>query len=222
LRHSTCGLNPGALCVVLNQERKRIMTATTKTIVGYTYGTSVVAPSPITMEDLAHLKETATFTTEDERWLRRAGAILADQAEEMVDTWRAVIGEHPFLAHYSANPDGTPNARYSAASKPRFAQWIRDTCERPYDQAWLDYQQEIALRHTRAKKNKTDDVDSAPYIPLRYVLAFVPVILLTTKPFLEKGGDSVADVERMYAAWCKTVLLQVALWSRAYCDAANW
>jgi len=30
-----------------------------------------------------------------------------------------------------------------------------------YDRAWLDYQQEIAVRHTRAKKNRTDNVDSA-------------------------------------------------------------
>jgi protoglobin len=198
------------------------MTANTKTIPGYTYGTAAVAPSPVTMKDLTRLKQAATFTAEDERWLRRAGAILADQAEEMVDTWRAVIGAHPFLAHYSANPDGTPNTYYSAASKPRFAQWIRDTCKRPYDQAWLDYQHEIALRHTRAKKNQTDDVESAPFIPLRYLLAFVPVILLTTKPFLAQGGDSAADVERMAAAWCKAVLLQVTLWSRAYCDAEDW
>jgi hypothetical protein len=198
------------------------MMANTQMIAGYSYGTTAVAPSPVTMEELAQLKQAATFTSEDERWLRRAGAILADQADTMVDTWRAVIGKHPFLAHYSANPDGTPNAQYSAASKPRFAQWIRDTCERPYDQAWLDYQHEIALRHTRAKKNQTDDVESAPYIPLRYLLAFVPVILLTTKPFLENGGDPAADVERMEAAWCKTVLLQVTLWSRAYCDAADW
>jgi hypothetical protein len=198
------------------------MATDTKTIAGYTYGTAAVASSPVTMEELARLKQAATFTDEDERWLRRAGAILAEQAEAMVDTWRSVIGDHPFLAHYSANPDGTPNPRYSAASKPRFVQWVRDTCERPYDQAWLDYQHEIALRHTRIKKNKTDGVESAPSIPLRYLLAFVPVILLTTKPFLEKGGDPAADVERMYAAWCKSVVLQVTLWSRAYCGAEDW
>jgi hypothetical protein len=84
--------------------------------------------------------------------LRRAGAILTNQAEDLVDTWRQVIAGHPHLMQYSAGPEGTPDPHYSAASKPRFVQWVRDTCERPYDQAWLDYQHEIALRHTRAKK----------------------------------------------------------------------
>ncbi|HEX5501344.1 MAG TPA: protoglobin domain-containing protein [Thermomicrobiales bacterium] len=191
-------------------------------IAGYTYGTTAVAPSPVSLAEFDLLEQTATFGPDDVHWLRRAGAILAGQAEDMVDTWRAVIATYPHLAHYSAGPDGEPNRRYSAASKPRFVQWVRDTCERPYDQTWLDYQHEIGLRHTRAKKNRTDDAASAPHIPLRYLLAFVPVVLLTTKPFLEKGGAPAEDVERMYAAWCKAVLLQVTLWSRAYCDAADW
>jgi hypothetical protein len=197
-------------------------TQTQNQIAGYTYATPTVAHSPVSLAELDLLKQTATFDQDDARWLRRAGAILADQADEMVDTWREVIAAHPHLAHYSAGPDGKPNPNYSAASKPRFVQWIRDTCARPYDQTWLDYQQEIALRHTRAKKNQTDHVDSAPQIPLRYLLAFVPVVLLTTKPFLAKRGDPPEDIERMYAAWCKSVLLQVTLWSRAYCDEADW
>jgi len=64
-----------------------------------------------------------------------------------------------------------------------------DTCRRPYDQQWLDYQQEIALRHTRAKKNRTDGAQETPeHIPLRYVVAFVYPITATIKQFLAKGG----------------------------------
>jgi hypothetical protein len=63
-----------------------------------------------------------------------------------------------------------------------------DTCRRPYDQQWLDYQQEIALRHTRVKKNQTDWADETPeHIPLRYVIAFVYPITATIKQFLAKG-----------------------------------
>ena len=32
--------------------------------------------------------------------------------------------------------------------------------EQPLDQAWLDYQHEIGLRHTRNRKNTTDHADS--------------------------------------------------------------
>jgi len=43
---------------------------------------------------------------------------------------------------------------YLATVRKRFYQWILDTCNRSYDQTWLDYQQEIGLRHTYAKKIK--------------------------------------------------------------------
>jgi hypothetical protein len=39
----------------------------------------------------------------------------------------------------------------------------------------------------------------------------------TLKPFLEKKGHSAEDVEKMHAAWVKSVILQVTLWSYPYC-----
>jgi hypothetical protein len=36
------------------------------------------------------------------------------------------------------------------------------------------------------------------------------------RPFLAKRGHSAEDVERMHAAWVKSCLLQVTLWSHAY------
>ena len=45
-----------------------------------------------------------------------------------------------------------------ANSNLRFQQWIQDTCLRPYDQDWINYQHEIALRHTSLKKNKVDTI----------------------------------------------------------------
>jgi hypothetical protein len=108
-----------------------------------------------------------------------AGEVLADQADAMVTAWRTQIGEHPHLAIYSAHPDGTPDSEYSAASKPRFVQWVFDACTHPFDQAWLDYQHEIGLRHTREAKNRTDGADSVDHIPMRYLLASTAVVITT-------------------------------------------
>ncbi|HZP32363.1 MAG TPA: protoglobin domain-containing protein [Candidatus Acidoferrales bacterium] len=185
-------------------------------IPGYTYGTGGAARSPVSPADLELLKKTVDFTPDDEKYLRLAGEVLADQTENVVKAWRAVIAANPHLAKYSLDSEGRPIAHYSAASGLRFRQWILDTCFRPYDQDWLNYQQEIALRHTSVKKNKTDHVESAVSIPLRYVIAFTAVINDGIKPFLSARGHSPQDVERMHRAWCKSVQLQIALWSEPY------
>jgi len=54
-----------------------------ETIHGYTYGTEQVAKSPVSLEDLALLKAATMFTDEDERYLRMAGEVLADQIDEI-------------------------------------------------------------------------------------------------------------------------------------------
>ncbi len=102
---------------------------------------------------------------------------------------------------------------YSADSGLRLQQWILDTCLRPYDKDWLNYQQEMALRHTSLKKNKTDNVESAPTIHLRDIVAFTAVMNDPNilKPFLSAKGDGATDVEKMHQAWCKSLLLQIAL-----------
>jgi hypothetical protein len=58
----------------------------------------------------------------------------------------------------------------------------RDRCLRPYDEKWLNNQQEIALRHTTFKKNKVDCVVSTPYVPLNDIIAFVAIMNETIKP----------------------------------------
>ena len=194
----------------------------TSAIAGYTFGTDAVPRSPVSLAELELLKQAVQLGPEDERWLRLAGEVLADQAEALADHWRGIIATLPHLATYSAGTDGRPNAAYGAASKPRFVQWVRDVCERPYDQAWLDYQHEIGLRHTRAKKNRTDGVESAAHIPLRYVLAFGAAIMATTRPFLASKGHDADEVDHMHAAWNKAVMLHLTLWSRAYVGPEEW
>ncbi|RUR84185.1 hypothetical protein PCC6912_17790 [Chlorogloeopsis fritschii PCC 6912] len=41
-------------------------------------------------------------------------------------------------------------------------------------------------------------------------------ITATIKPFLAKKGHSLDDVEKMYQAWFKSVVLQVTLWCYPY------
>ncbi len=188
----------------------------TAEIPGYGYGAPDTARSPLSVEDLDLLKETVLFTEEDEEYLRLAGDVLEDQADEVLDLWYGFVGSHPHLVHYFAGPDGQPDGDYLARVRERFKQWIFDTCRRPYDQQWLDYQQEIALRHTRAKKNQTDGVRAPEYIPLRYIIAFIYPITATIKQFLANKGHAAEEVEKMHQAWFKSVVLQVTLWSQPY------
>jgi hypothetical protein len=188
-------------------------------IPGYTYGSPELVRSPVSLGELEQLKTTVGFTDDDRKYLAMAGQVLADQAKQIVDHWRnQIIVSIPNLARHSRSPDGKPLPEYSAASGLRFQQWILDTCLRPYDQDWLNYQHEIALRHTTLKKNKTDAVDSTLYVPLRDIIGFVAVMNQTIKPYLAASGHSAQEIEKMHQAWCKSMQLQIALWARPYAD----
>ena len=185
-------------------------------IPGYTFGDPSVPPAPITEEEFDLLKQTVLFTEEDERYLRLAGEVLRDQVDAILDLWYGFVGDHPHLVHYFTGPDGQPISEYLQAVRKRFGQWILDTCQRPYDRDWLNYQFEIGRRHHRVKKNQTDRVQSVPHIPLRYLIAFIYPITATIKDFLARKGHSPEEVEKMHQAWFKSVVLQVALWSYPY------
>jgi len=184
-------------------------------ISGYTYG--AVGASPVSLQDLENLKISVGWTEEDERYRHMAGEVLLEQTKALVDHWRReIIGNIPNLIRHSRTPAGEPIPEYSAKSGLRFEQWILDTCCRAYDQDWLNYQHEIALRHTSLKKNTTDGVDSTPYVPLRDIIAFIAVMNETIKPYLSAKGHTVEDVEKMHRAWTKSLQLQVALWAQPY------
>jgi hypothetical protein len=99
--------------------------------------------------------------------------LKAENAGEPLDCWRGVIGQQPHLAFYSFGP-GT--AAYMLAVKRRFVQWVLDTRRRPHDQPWLGYQAEIGRRHTGARKKRTNNTQTPPHIPMRYVR--LPVTLV--------------------------------------------
>jgi hypothetical protein len=187
-----------------------------QSIPGYTFGTPEVASSPVTGEDVELLKATLLWSEEDDRYLRMAGEVLADQVDEVLELWYGYVGSHPHLVRYFADRDGQPIGAYLERVRARFAQWVRDVCSRPHDDAWRDYQHEIGLRHTRSKKNQTDGVDAVPEIAMRYLIAFVFPITATMRSFLASRGHGAQDVEGMHTAWFKAVVLHVCLWSQAY------
>jgi len=186
-------------------------------IPGYTHGTSAVSRSPVTLADFAQMKASALFGEEDVEHLRSSHDVVADQVEAILDVWYGFIGSQPQLvATFAGKRDGEPLGDYLGAVRKRFGQWILDTARAEYDQTWLDYQHEIALRHHRAKKNATDGVASADIVPFRHLFAVVFPVTFTLRPFLARKGHSAEAVEKMHAAWVKSCLLQVTLWSHPY------
>ena len=143
--------------------------------------------------------------------------IVTNQVEDILDVWYGFVGANPhLLASFSSKTDGTPVTGYLSAVRRRFAQWILDTAGANYDQTWLNYQAEIALRHHRLKKNQTDHAESTDIVPFRDLFLLIFPVTFTLKPFLGKQGHSEVDVEKMYQAWVKSCLLQVTLWSHPY------
>ena len=185
-------------------------------IPGYTYGTDVVPRSPVSLDELQLLQATLLLGEDDKAALRRSGDLLAPQVEAILDVWYGFVGSNPHLLAAFTRSDGQPNQDYLAAVRRRFGRWILDTARAQFDQAWLDYQHEIGVRHTRRGKNRTDGVDAADQVPLRYVLALLIPITTTLKPFLASGGAAPEDVDAMHQAWVKAALLQVILWSQPY------
>ncbi|HEY9641928.1 MAG TPA: protoglobin domain-containing protein [Coleofasciculaceae cyanobacterium] len=191
-------------------------------IPGYNYRAQTIARSKVSIEDLAALKESVQFMEEDEKFLRLAGEVMSDQTKQIVEHWRStIIASIPNLARHSRTPEGNPLPEYLAKSNLRFQQWILDTCFRSYDQDWLDYQEEIALRHTSLKKNRIDSVESTDHVPYRDIVAFVAVMNETIRPYLAAKGHSDEQVMRMHLAWQKSLQMQIALWAKPYMDAAN-
>ncbi len=184
---------------------------------GYAMGNSTLARAPYSMVDLAALQKSMLFGAEDVAALRQSKAILADQTEAILDVWYGFVASTPELVVFFGDTrTGQPDGAYLAAVRKRFAMWILDTADATYDQAWLDWQYEIGLRHNRRKKNKTDGAHGPAQVDFRYLPALTIPITTTLKPFLAKTGASPAAVETMHAAWVKAVLMQAILWSHPY------
>jgi hypothetical protein len=193
----------------------------TNTIPGYQFGQPKTATSPVSLDELREIEAAVGWKQEDADVLQRHGSFFKQNAERMVDAWRAVIGAQPPLAKWFLGPEGKPDDEYKAKVKRRFVQWVLDACFRPHDQDWLNYQEEIGLRHTPEKKNQTDGADTPRLVPLRYLIAFGAVVAGTAREFFSEVADG-AELQRLEDAWLKAVQLHITLWSRPYAAPGLW
>lgn len=190
---------------------------TPKAPAGYTYGTNKVSKSPFSLDDLKLLQQSLLFGEDDIKYLKMSHDILKDQTNDILDVWYGFVASTPQLVYFFGNKTtGKPEGEYLAKVRERFAMWILQTAEANYNQDWLNYQYEIGLRHYSTKKNKTDKVNSVPLIYYRYIPALTIPVTTTLKPFLAKKGANAEDVEKMYNAWVKSVLMQAILWGQPY------
>ena len=189
----------------------------TNQIPGYAAGAQTLARSPISLEAFATMQKSVLFDEQDVRALRQSYDVVKDQVEAILDVWYGFVGSQPhLLASFTHRDSGAPLGDYLGAVRRRFGQWILDTARADYDQAWLDYQHEIGLRHHRAKKNQTDGAVSTALVPFRDLFLLVVPVTTTLKPFLARHGHSATEVDAMHAAWVKSCLLQLTLWSHPY------
>lgn len=186
-------------------------------IPGYILGATTVSSSPVTPADFGRMKASALFGDDDVKYLRLSHDIVKDHVEAILDVWYGFVGSQShLLASFSGKADGKPLGDYLGRVRKRFGQWILDTARAEYDQKWLDYQHEIGLRHHRARKNVTDSAPSTAIVPFRDLFALVFPVTFTLRPFLAKNGHTQDDIDKMHAAWVKSCLLQVTLWSHPY------
>lgn len=191
-------------------------------IPGYRYGDRTLPKAPITLDELDLIWQSVLFTPEDIDALRLSREVLEPHVEELVGVWYGFVGSNPHLLASFSSDAGEVDAAYLEAVRARFERWVLDTASAQYDQAWLNYQFEIGRRHHRVGKNRTDDAQATAHIPFRYVPALVIPVTTTLRPFLERGGHSAEQVDRMHAAWVKSVQVQAILWSYPYVESGDF
>jgi len=90
--HEHPGLvNQGPWILSGEQRSKTFHEKSLEHVPGYSYGAAEVARSAVSVLDLENLKTSAGFTEEDQRYLRLAGEVLADQTKQIVNHWRGGI-----------------------------------------------------------------------------------------------------------------------------------
>jgi hypothetical protein len=103
-----------------------------------------------------------------------------------------------------------------AYGSPQLARAPYTTAELAALQKALLFTEEDVEALRRSKENRTDGVDRVPQVNFRYLPALTIPITTTLKPFLARKGASAEEVERMHAAWVKSVLMQAILWSHPH------
>lgn len=190
---------------------------------GYALGSKEVPRAPIDMSEFQKILDTVGFTGNDVEMLRRSRPILEKHLDALVGDWFDFIMDHDHLVAAFEDPDtGKADERYLDAVRARYRQWVLDTAAARYDQDWLDYQFEIGRRLHRSGKNDTDEVSALEIVPFRYLFPMSVTMLTMMRPYLEKDGASAPDIDRMLAAWDKSMMVQLTLWSYHYVGEADY
>ena len=182
---------------------------------GYDYGS--VARSPVAWHDFEDLKRLLGFTERDQQLLNRAGGLVGPRFEELIGHWFGQIG--PWVHATFAGPDAE---RYGAVAGARFGRGIVDCFVRRVRlQEWLDYQHEDRPPPSpgREEQDRRREL-RARCPPCGILLLSAEDAIRDRDSFLE--GATNDDIAGMRAAWSRSLLLQIALWSRAYVPEDDW
>jgi hypothetical protein len=148
------------------------------------------------MEEFDELKVLLRFTDQDVRQLRRVGELLTDRLQELdryLMDWTGPVA----MTSVVRQADGTVDEAYLERAHARLVHGFVDTCTRDFDQAWLDYQHEVGLRHHRTKKNQADGAHGVvPHIPFRWIVAFLYPFTQAIRPLLDTTDASRRSARR--------------------------
>ena len=90
---------------------------------GYTMGHSAhAAAGAVSGAELGQLRASVLFGDDDRAALRRAGELLDDQIEALLDVWYGFVGSQPHLLAQFSNPSGAPIGDYLDKVRARFGQ----------------------------------------------------------------------------------------------------
>lgn len=86
-----------------------------KAPLGYTYGTSAIAKSPMSLEELKLLQQSLLFGEDDIKYLKMSHGILKDQTSDILDVWYGFVASTPQLVYFFGNKTtGKPDGEYLA------------------------------------------------------------------------------------------------------------
>jgi hypothetical protein len=149
-------------------------------------------------------------------------AILADQTEAILDVWYGFVASTPELVvYFKNNKTGAPDGAYLGAVRKRFGQWISTRPTPTTTRRGWTTSTKSACATPRPRRTRPTRPTACRLVNFRYLSALTIPVTTTLKPFLAKKGASAADVEKMHAAWVKSVLMQTILWSYPYVRTAS-
>jgi len=202
---------------------ERSMKTVAQHIPAYSYGTAQVPKSPASMREFVELQTSAGFPDEELRYLRLAGEVLRGRTRQIVEHRRAgIIAGIPNLARHSRAPEGDvlPSTWRRATFALSSGYWI-PVCGRTIKTGSTTSRKSRFATLARKRTRRTA-CSSTPYVPLRDIIAFVTVLNETIRPYLAGRGNPAEEVDGMHRAWCKSLHLELALWTRAYSGRDEW